>query len=744
MKHLYILIFFLLAFSYLSIQSFAQEIKDTVNTSTMHTINSMDEPIRIGLVLSGGGAKGLAHIGVLKVLEEEGIYVDYIGGTSMGGLVGGLYASGYSPWELDSITKSMPWTKLMSDESERSDLTLDEKKSKDQYLMSLPVTGFVPGLPKALRAGQLVLNYINKLTWPVADIKDFSKLPTPFFCVATKLETGDTMVLKNGELAVALRSTMSIPTIFEPVKYQGEVLIDGMMVNNFPVDVMKMNPDIDFIIGVDVGSPLLKVEEITSILGILEQTSSYHAYNRFLQNVKLTDLYLKPNVEDISALDFEDVEKVISRGEEIARANIDMIRALAKKARDNKAQYEKTREEKKPEMINLSEVIIDGLDRVPKNMILGRIGLNIPGVNNILHVNEAIDRLYSSNYFKSIDYKLEKQLNSYILKITVIEKSENLFEVGANYNFDLGANLKINFVFNNIIFKGSKTNLSIKMGNTPAGELTFLSERGKRVGFGLDLGYQSRPFLLYNSDYNSIVGKYYTRFANITAFGNINYSNNAVFQIGLDFEFFDVNAEVSPIPIADLGILYNNIYGKFTNDTYDNKYFPTEGTYFSAIANVINVGRPESGIYSKIKIGTVFNITKRLAFLPKIFIGGLWSEHSATEYAYYYILGGGNESDYSNSVYMPGVPFSASVSNNISVTYLDFRYQLWDSHYIFLKPSAALTANFFEELITNSTFISAATLGYTYKSPIGPVGVQFGTSNLNSTLVTYLFIGMDI
>ena len=324
------------------------------------TVIDFKRPIKVGLVLSGGGAKGLAHIGVLKILEQEGIYVDYVGGTSMGGLVGGLYASGYSPDELDSITRSMPWKKLLSDVSERTDLPLDEKKGTDEFILNLPVRGFVPGLPKGLKKGQLILNYINKLTWSVVDIKEFDKMPIPFYCVATELETGDSYVIDKGNFAKALRATMSIPSVFEPVTINGKVLIDGMIVNNFPVDVMNKNDDVDFIIGVDVGSPLYKADEISSILDILEQTSSYHGVKQFKENLGYTDLYLQPVVSDLSSVDFDDVEAIIKRGEDVALANIEAIRKLAKRIKNNKKKFEDFRENRKSEMVYISKIEIVG------------------------------------------------------------------------------------------------------------------------------------------------------------------------------------------------------------------------------------------------------------------------------------------------------------------------------------------------------------------------------------------------
>ena len=728
--------FFIVFFLFLAIIIKSQSSKLTMREPIVD-----NEPIRVGIVLSGGGAKGLAHIGVLKVLEREGIYVDFVGGTSIGGLVGGLYASGYSPDELDSITRSMPWDKLLSDESERRDLPMDEKRDMDEYILRLPVNGFVPGLPKGLKTGQLVFNYINKLTWSVSEIQDFSKMPIPFYCVATKLETGDTMVLDKGNFSLALRATMSIPSIFEPVMIDSVVLIDGMIVNNFPVDVMRQNPDVDFIIGVDVGSPLYKANEITSILDILEQTSSYHGYDRFIKNVELTDLYLKPDVDDLSSLDFSDVGKIIQYGEDIANKNIVKIRALAKKVRDNKEKFEKFRTHEKSNMIYISDVNIEGLNKIHKNMVIGRLGLNLPGVNDITHINEAVDRLYSSHFFKSIDYTLDRQLDSYVLNLKIVEKSESVFAVGLNYNSDLGADIKINFLFNNLMFKGSKTNVSLTMGNNPAANLSFLSERGKKIGIGLDLGYKSRSVLTYSSDYKSVSGSYFSRFINITSFGNVNYSNNSVFQAGISLDFYMLSPTVSQISFDDLGLFYTNIFAKFNSDSYDNKYIPTKGSYFEAKVDFIDVGRVHTGLYAKLEMSTIFNWTKKLAFIPKVFIGGLWGGDS--EIAYYYFVGGQSSASFINFVNMPGLPYTAVINSNIAIAYADFRYQLLPKHFIFLKTAMSVNSRIFEELLTNSTFIYSGSIGYTYKSPVGPIGLHLGGANISKKLNVYLNIGMD-
>ena len=460
-----------LFFTFLFILSTIIGLSQSTSDTNVLVNDVPDIPLRVGLVLRGGGAKGIAHIGVLKVLEEEGIYVDYVGGTSMGGLIGGLYASGYSPAELEELVKSMPWAKLLADEPVRRDLPLDEKIDYDEYLMSLPVVGFVPGLPKGLKRGQLVLNYISKLTWNVADINNFEELPIPYFCVATKLENGDTMVIDKGNLPIAMRATMSIPSVFEPIEVNGEFVIDGGLVNNFPVDIMLEKTGVDYVIGVDVGAPLYKAEEITSIVSILDQTSSFHGQEKFRSNKRLTDLYIQPDITGLSALSFEDIDSIILRGEVAARAYIVEIRSLSKSMNDNKLKYTTFRSEKRSDTVYISDIDIKGLEKVSSKMVIGRLGLNIPGANSIENINMAIDRLYSSKFFSKIDYKLIEDNDYYILEVQIEEKTENLFQLGANYNSETQGLLKINLTFHNLLIKGSKMSFSLGLGKNPAGEI---------------------------------------------------------------------------------------------------------------------------------------------------------------------------------------------------------------------------------------------------------------------------------
>ena len=192
---------------------------------------------KIGLVLSGGGAKGFAHIGVLKVLEQAGVKIDYIGGTSMGAVVGGLYASGYNAQQIDSIFRSTNFDALLSDYVPRSSKTFYEKRNDEMYAFSLPLKKMRIGIPTSLSKRLYNYNLLNRLTYNVRHVRDFNQLPIPFLCMATDIETGEEVLLNKGYLAQAMLASGAFPTLFSPIEVDGRLLVDGGVTNNFPVTI---------------------------------------------------------------------------------------------------------------------------------------------------------------------------------------------------------------------------------------------------------------------------------------------------------------------------------------------------------------------------------------------------------------------------------------------------------------------------------------------------------------------------
>ncbi|MFT5103976.1 MAG: NTE family protein, partial [Candidatus Latescibacterota bacterium] len=253
-----------------------------------------EEDLKVGLVLSGGGAKGLAHIGALKVIEASGVRIDYIGGTSMGAIVGALYASGYTAPQLDSIFNALDFSRLIQDEIPRSAMTFYEKEASEKYALALPFDQFKLGFPSGLSKGQNVYNLLSNLTAHVDDIDDFSKLSIPFFCIATDVENGTQIMLENGYLPRAITASGALPSVFSPVVINDVMMIDGGVVNNYPVDELRAK-GMDIIIGVDVQDSLKTRADLKSGFDVLVQLNNFHTIKDMVVKKEKTDVYLNPN-----------------------------------------------------------------------------------------------------------------------------------------------------------------------------------------------------------------------------------------------------------------------------------------------------------------------------------------------------------------------------------------------------------------------------------------------------------------
>jgi NTE family protein len=307
---------------------------------------------RVGLVLSGGGARGAAHVGVLKVLEQLHVPVDAIAGTSMGAVVGGLYASGLSAGEIEKIMTSINWQDAFRDRPAREDLDLRRKQEDETFLVRFPL-GVHDGhivLPKGLIQGQRLTQTLRRLTLPVARISNFDELPTPFRAVATDLETGESVVLGSGDLTIAMRASLSAPGVFAPVEREGRLLVDGGIADNVPVDIARAM-GVDVVIVVDVGYPLLPRQQLTSapvisnqMLAILIRQNS----SAQLATLTARDVLIQPDLGNASSFDFGIVARVIGVGEAAARAKASELATLAVSASDMQRYVERREAPRKP------------------------------------------------------------------------------------------------------------------------------------------------------------------------------------------------------------------------------------------------------------------------------------------------------------------------------------------------------------------------------------------------------------
>jgi NTE family protein len=728
--------FLILFFMYLLLPKLQAQQK--LNYILSH-LQETDGEIRVGLVLGGGGAKGLAHIGVIKVLEEEGIKVDYVGGTSMGGLVGGLYALGNDAESMDSIVDQMDWDKLLNDQLTRLDLPMDEKADVNRYLLTLPLIGFIPNLPRGLVNGQLIKNELSKLAWAANDIFDFSLLPIPFFCVGTDIETGKAVTMDKGRLASALRATMSIPTIFEPVMYKNHLLVDGGLVNNYPVDIMRKK-GMNFIIGVNVGNDLMKKNEITNAMDVLEQSTAFYGAIQLRANIKATDLYIRPDISGLSVLDFSNSDEIIRRGEEAARRKITQIRMLAKYL---KKQHKKLTP--KPRLIQsdtlqLAEVKILGSNIKSKSFIRSRLQLRVPGRYSIDQINNAVNRVYYSGFFKNISYDLMHRTDGYVLELRLTQRSSNLFRVGGHYDDYNRASLLLNVRLHNLVLEGSKTNLSFILGQNPAIFGEYMFDRGAKLGAALGASYSNRELRRYNENFTEVTSSFYYTFYNVDLYGYTNFVNNRRFSFGAKYEYFRTAANVNYIPDFTYSSSFFHLYGKYRIDYYDDGVYPTHGIRAQASATqmVSASNAPMLRIRGDVETALPF-LSERFVIQPGVSFGAQFGDYKS--YPYEFLIGGQNVGIYQNMVTFVGMEYTSYIAPYMFILRSNFRWNFKGKHYVFVLGQAGFIEHDIMDLFTMNKLNYGGALGYSLNSLIGPIDFSISTSSQGPNSHLLLAIG---
>ena len=540
---------------------------------------------KIGLVLSGGGAKGFAHIGVLKVLEQAGVKIDYIGGTSMGAVVGGLYASGYSATQIDSIFTNTNFDELLQDYIPRSSKSFYEKRNDEMYAISLPFNKFKIGIPIALSKGMYNYNLLAKLTHKVRNVRDFNQLPIPFVCVATDIEKGEAVILDKGYLAQAMMASSAFPSLFSPVVIDGKLLIDGGVTNNYPADeVRKMGADI--IIGVDVQDDLKDRKSLTDATRILVQITNLEMIRKMKEKIKITDIYIKPDISDFGVISFSDGAAIVKKGEEATLAVYDQLKKLTDASQ--KPPLHNLHVTK--DTIHLNNIAVNKLDKYTRAYIMGKLKLKAGKDFTYEDLKMGINNLNATQNFSNINYTIEKVNNKDELKINLTEnKTKTYLKFGLHYDGLYKSAALINFTYKKGFLKNDVLSFDLGLGDNIRYNLDYYVDNG----FYFSYGFKSR--------YNSFNRNLTTDFNNgqlLSQLGlnNINidfkdFTNQAYIQtvfiqkfligLGLEYKYLKIESPTlqNTSPVLEKSD-YLSAFGYMKYDSFDNKYFPKKGWYF--------------------------------------------------------------------------------------------------------------------------------------------------------------------
>lgn len=390
---------------------------------------------KIGLVLSGGGAKGVAHIGVLKVLEEAEIPIDYICGTSMGAIIGGLYSIGYRAEELDSMVRSQDWIFLLTDQIARPYQSFNSKYEKEHFLIKVPLGNNKKiSTPSGIVKGQGILNKFTSLTIGYHQLDSFADLPIPFACVAGDLTSGKEIVIKKGNLPLAMRTSMAVPGVFQPVYRDGMVLVDGGIFNNFPVDVAKeMGADIT--IGVDLSTEAFVQPDYNNLMSIANRITFLLGEEKYRKNKKEVDLYMNPRLKGYTSADFKPsaIDTMITMGEKVARNHWEEIMAIKKKL----GKY--TKKEKQIHKVTENEIRIrhiqfEGLETLHEANLYKMLNIHPDSAILASNVERIVWSLQGLGLFDQVSYSIVQENTSGENKliVSVHEKPKDNIGIGVH------------------------------------------------------------------------------------------------------------------------------------------------------------------------------------------------------------------------------------------------------------------------------------------------------------------------
>jgi len=533
---------------------------------------------KVGVALSGGAARGLAHIGVLKVLEEAGVPVDVITGTSMGSVVGGLYAVGYTAAQLDTIVRTEDWYRLLTDPVDRRDLAVDRKFTEDHYLLTLPIHRGGIKLPRSVVAGQRVSQLLTGLTWSAHGVRDFRALPIPFAAVATDLETSKAVVLDQGFLPDAIRASMALPSVFAPVELADTAYIDGGVVRNLPAqDARALGADV--LICSDVTDPLEPRDSIVSLVDVLVQSVSFRVWDSEAEQRSKCDVVILPDVRGFSTFGFARARDVIARGEAAARAALPQIEAaLAQRRVSRRARAPRT-PVVEPESVLVASVRFDPAGLVPEGFLARALGVARGTWVSRGKLDQRMSRLYATGLFESVGYRLEQGDLTVLLR----QRSGGRFGVGLRYDSRYKASVLLSSTLGRIA-GGFSGRADVRLGQqiqAGAGVSQPLGD-GRSVTLGTELRYVRSPFDLYQGEHR--VAQVRVDLGTIT--GSIARSLGTAVDasIRVKAEHARWAEEVSAVPASPIDRTFYTVAGVIEVDTYDRGLFPRSGVGFRAVS----------------------------------------------------------------------------------------------------------------------------------------------------------------
>mgnify|MGYP003304389522 CR=1 FL=1 len=662
------------------------------------TAQAIERP-KIGLVLSGGGAKGLAHVGVLKAIDEAGLTIDYISGTSMGAIIAAMYAAGYSGEEIEEASRNIDWTSLMSGSVDFLDISIEEKENYENYSINVPLKGFKMSPFTGVKEPQEVMLKFAEVFFPVYKTKKFDQLDIPFRCIAADLSNGDAVVIKEGDLAFAVRSSMAIPGVFEATNYGETKLVDGGIVRNFPVrDVKDMGAD--FVIGVNLFPGLYEPHDLTTAVDVLMQIANFRDANDLIDEKRQCDMVIEPDVTGFSAASFGSSDKILAIGDSVGKDFYPLFKQLADSFHNHYGLEYSTKERlpQYSDSVVIKSFDIVGLSNTTQGLLMHNLNLKIGESYTVQQLNDAFRKAYSSQYYTNLTYELIPidDENGVSLKCNVEEYPLSSLKIGLSYNSFTDASFIFGYSHKNLTGERSISDIKVAISESFHLRLKNRIYFGSKYNHYFDAYYDYSMYELpiYEKEKKLYIYDYrHNDFA--LQVGHIfNKQNEAIIKVG--YESFNIKPDVDGVvDTCNMKIngRINNFYInlKHQYNSLNRKYLPQKG--INANSDLYIALKPKY----KITNPCIFRLSAEISMYQAISERATLIENASlvTSYGFQTVahktaLGGVNTFLPSHKAFY-GLPTAHSLEESFISMRLGYQYRLVDElyaifHYNMAKP----------------------------------------------------------
>ncbi len=716
---------------------------------------TQDKDVKVGLVLSGGGAKGFAHIGVLKEIERAGIRLDYISGTSMGAVIGGLYASGYSAAQLDSLFRSIDFNALIQDQLPRGAKTFYERDNQDRYAAILPFNNFKLSLPTSFSKGQNTYNLLSQSLSHVDSIADFSKLPIPFLCIATDVVKGEEVILDGGYLPEVISASGALPSLFSPVSMGDKLLIDGGVINNYPVEELKAR-GMEVIIGVDVQDTLKGKEGLKSATDVLIQINNYRTVKDMERKTRMTDVLIRPDIDEYSVVSFDKGGAIIDLGEKKAKEKEVALKAIASRqgavADSSFVTFSRkhTPTIKKSDSLDIIAVNITGSESYTRSYVLGKLKFIPPARLSIKDFYDGINNLSATKNFDKINHRLQTFEDGKVLYIDLNEtKNTQFIKLGLHYDDLYRSAALVNFTKKRVLFKNDVLSLDFIVGDNIRYDFDYYVDKGFYWSVGMKSTFTSfsngisarlleqiRPIELpglnrVTLDFQDITNKVFLQTILLKDFS---------FDIGIQHKFLDVETDnIVSTQEGEVNLIFDRsnylgAYAQLRYDSLDDKYFPKSGFFFDGDFDLYLYSSDYNDNFSELSIANADfmyaqPITKEFTVISSL--AGGFKIGGGDSRSLDFFLGGYGAKKVNNLVPFLGYDFLGIAGDGYVKFGLELDYEIFKNNHI---TADANFANVGFDLFSSPTKwlpppeYSGYSLGYGIETFLGPLEAKYSYS----------------